>query len=310
VAGLANLNLTFTISLIIIAIGYLTKRMGLLTKDGAGKALALIIFNITLPSVIITTLMQIQIDFAMILMPFFAIGVSGVNLAVARVVHRHEDRANRGLYTMMTLGWNVGNFAYPLVKAVFDINGLKYVALFDFGNAFIIFILCYSIAMRNAPGTANVIDKKAIAKKIVGSPPLLAYIIGILLNVGGVPFPADINLFFTTIANANSFLTFLVLGLYLDFTIDRSHWKKVFEVIGTRYVIGLAIGLLLYFLLPIPLLPRELLAVCLILPTGMALLVYVVQYNYNQEFAGMVSNLTNIISFGLMWFLLFILGVA
>ncbi len=41
----------------------------------------------------------------------------------------------------------------------------------------------------------------------------------------------------------------------------------------------------------------------------MALLVYVVQYGYNENFAGMLSNLNIVISFSLIWLILVILGV-
>ena len=69
---LTTLNTQFAISLVIVAIGYLLKRARIVDKEGGGKALVRIIFNVTLPAVILRTLTRIQIDVAMIAMPFLA----------------------------------------------------------------------------------------------------------------------------------------------------------------------------------------------------------------------------------------------
>ncbi len=49
------------------------------------------------------------------------------------------------MLTMMIPGFNIGMFAYPLVEGIWGKEGLKYFGMFDVGNAFVIFVLCYMI---------------------------------------------------------------------------------------------------------------------------------------------------------------------
>src|SRR5512137_1549238 len=123
-ADLTNLNMQFAISLVIIAIGYVLKRSRIIDKEGGGKALVRIIFNVTLPAVILRTLTRIQMDVAMIAMPFLAFLITGVVLIIAAIIHKREpSKRMRGQYIMMSLGFNVGNFAFPLIQGVFGDDG-------------------------------------------------------------------------------------------------------------------------------------------------------------------------------------------
>ncbi|HME54140.1 MAG TPA: AEC family transporter [Candidatus Lokiarchaeia archaeon] len=315
-ANLSTLNLQFVISLFIIIIGYTLKRTHVVDKNGAGKGFARIIFNVTLPAVILQTLTNIKIDVAMIAMPFFAFLITGIVYAVAKVEYRKTpDKMKRGQLIMMSLGYNVGNFAYPLIEGVFGVDGLKYAAMFDAGNAFVIFMFCYILAMLYSAKDDAHVQARYMFKKVFTSPPLLSYILGIVLNVVGFQFPDFISNagnsgIMNVIAKANTFITFLVLGIYLDFNLDKSYWKNLIKVMITRYGIGIALGLAVFLLWPVDIMPRTILLVCLILPVGMGLLIFVVQCGYDEKFAGMLSNLMNMISFGLIWVILLVLSIA
>jgi predicted permease len=97
--------------------------------------------------------------------------------------------------------------------------------------------------------------------------------------------------------------------IYLDFSFERSHWKHLFKVLGIRYGVGLAVGLVLFFVLPFDLLFRVILLVSVILPVGMALVPYSVEFGYDRHLTGMITNLTIITSFGLMWLILGLIPV-
>ena len=75
-----------------------------------------------------------------------------------------------------------------------------------------------------------------------------------------------------------------------------------------RYSFGLVIGLLLFFLLPFDQLYRGILAIALILPVGLAIIPFTVEFSYNERVSGMIANLTIIISFVLLWIVILLLG--
>jgi predicted permease len=313
-ADLTSLNTQFGISLAIIAVGYILKRTRIVDKEGGGKALARIIFNVTLPSVILRTLTRIQMDVAMVAMPFFAFLITGIVLFLAFFIHKSEPaKKMRGQYIMMSLGFNVGNFAFPLIYGVFGDEGLKYAAMFDVGNAMVIFGLCYIIAVTYSAKEGERPRASFIARKVATSPPLLSYIIGLVLNGVGFRFPdffsnaGDTGLI-DVIAKSNTLITFLVLGIYLDFKLEKKYWKDLAKILMTRYGIGFVLGIAFLLLWPVSIMARTILLVCFILPVGMGLLVFVVQFGYDDKFAGMLSNVMNVISFGLLWVVFLVLG--
>nr|MDO8118946.1 AEC family transporter [Candidatus Sigynarchaeota archaeon] len=294
---MTDLNTTFLVSLAIIVLGYLLKRSNVISQEHGGKAMARVIFYVTLPGVILRALTSVALDVTMAFMPVFAPIMTAVVIIIAFLMHRSEKKQDRGLYIMMSLGFNVGNFGFPLIQGIFGDEGIKYAAMFDVGNALMIFCVCYVLAVYHSPLEGEHVKGKMIVRKVLTSPPFLAYFIALALNVLGIGLPFIVKDVVEVIAMANHFLTFLVLGVYLNFNIEKHQWIRILKVLATRYSIGILLGVIFFVFLPVDVLARSILLICYILPVGMALLVYVVQYGYNENFAGMLSNLNIVISF-------------
>jgi predicted permease len=158
----------------------------------------------------------------------------------------------------------------------------------------------------------NFENKKELVKniifKLLKSAPLMSYLIALILNLLNVEFPLFVSDLLDILSRANMALTLLLLGIFLNFRFEKSQWKNVSFVLIIRYSFGLVIGLLLFFLLPFELLYRGILAIALILPIGLAIIPFAVEFSYNEKLAGTVTNLTIVISFIVMWILVLILG--
>lgn len=141
---MSSFNSQFLYSITIILLGYILKRTNLLQQKD-GEALARIIFNITMPCLIIVTFSSIKIDGSLILLLVIGIVYGLLLAAVGIFVFRKDERKVKGMLTMMIPGFNIGMFAYPLVEGIWGKEGLKYFGMFDVGNAFVIFVLCYVI---------------------------------------------------------------------------------------------------------------------------------------------------------------------
>ncbi len=179
-------------------------------------------------------------------------------------------------------------------------EGLRYIAMFDMGNALIVFLVSYLAGAFLSPKARPVGAGEAVWQ-ILTFFPFMSYVFSLAMNVSGLqfhPFAADI---IKTIARANMALVLLLLGIFLDFSLDRSEWGRIVRVVCLRYGLGLAAGAVLYFLLPIGALQRGMIAIALILPVGMSTIPYAVEFGYDAKLAGMLVNITNIISFALMW---------
>jgi hypothetical protein len=307
---MADVNYTFFLSLVIITIGFIVKKLKIISED-SGKVIAKLVLNITLPAVILSVIPYIEINFELAFIPIIGIIYGLVVVGISYLVLKKQSRGLKGVMLMSVIGFNVGHFAYPLVQGIWGETGLKYIAMFDIGNAFIVFVICYVIGLiyskeRDSSQSKKVV--KDISTQLLRSVPLITYVIAIIINILNVPIPIFITDLVGTLAGANRALTLLLLGIFLNFNFEKSQWKNVIKVLLIRYGFGLVVGLSLFFVLPFEILYRGILSIALILPIGLAILAFSVEFNFDEKIAGMMTNLSIIISFVLMWILIIILG--
>ncbi|TFG28195.1 MAG: AEC family transporter [Promethearchaeota archaeon] len=311
---MADVNYIFLLSLTIIVIGYVIKKLNIITEEN-GKIVAKVIFNITLPAVILKITSNIEFKMSLILLPIINIAFGFLMAAIGLIIFRNYSRETKGLILMTLIGFNVAHFSFPLVEGIWGDEGLALIALVDAGNAFTIFVLCYIVGSIFAPN-ANIdekgIDFKDIGKRLFKSAPLLSYFSALFLNFSGIG--ESLPLFFwdllDILARANTALSLLLLGIYLNFKFEKTEWTTIVKILITRYSFGLLVGLLLFFFLPqnqFDILFRIIITISLIFPVGLALIPFSVEFEYNQKLISIIANLTIILSFTLVWILILIL---
>lgn len=294
-----NFNNQFLYSIIIIALGYSLKRWNIL-KEKDGEAISRIVFNITLPSLIIITFHNIVIDTSLMLLVLLGFLYGIIVGIMGLYFFRKEARREKGMLGMLIPGFNIGLFAYPLVQGIWGETGLKYFGMFDIGNAVITFGLSYLIGSYYSK-EGVVLDFKHVIGKMSKSIPMMTYLIIFIINITGITLPTVIIDVTSTISKANMPLSLLLLGIYLTFTFDKSYWKGIGKVLGLRYGTGLFLGILCFYLLPVEDMFRYTVLIALILPIATSVLPYSVEFKYNQRFVGTTTNLSILISFVLLW---------
>ncbi len=309
---MADANYIFLLSLTIILIGYIFKKAGIFTESN-GKVIAKFILNITLPALILNVFSSIIINPTLILLPFLALGYSFLVLGFSYLISRKYPHKTRGLLLMTCVGFNIGLFAYPMIKGIWGVEGFEYVVMFDLGNSFVVFVYSYSMGFVHSPKIKPVPDKmrtRNIVKNILKSAPLLTLIIALLINLTGIRFPLFVTDLLDLLAKANSPLTLLILGIFINIQFDKSHWKLIATVLLIRYGFGLLIGLLMMFLLPFGTVNNAAIFVALILPIGMSSISFAVEFGYNEQVTSTLVNLTNTISFFIMWVIVLLFGIG
>jgi len=310
---MADVNVIFLLSISIVAIGYLVKRLKIL-KESDGDTIAKIIFNITLPAVILKFTTTIQFDLSLALLPLISIAFGFIMAFIGILTFRKHPSHIKGAMIMTMVGFNVANFFFPLVEGIWGQPGMQYIALVDAGNAFTIFILCYILATIYSPKNQEIVVKinvKYILKRLIRSTPLLSYIVALSINFTGILIPSFISDLIDIIARANTALALLLLGIFLHFKFKKTEWISIFKVLLLRYSVGLVAGLSLFFLLPSSIfspLFRIIICLSLILPVGLAVIPFSVENGYDQKLVTMTVNLTIIISFGFIWVLILLLN--
>lgn len=309
---MTDVNVIFLTSILIVAIGYFVKRLKIL-KETDGETIAKIIFNVTLPAVILKFTTTIQFELSLVILPFISIAFGIIMALLGIVIFRNHPIHIKGAMIMTMVGFNVANFFFPLVEGIWGQAGMQYIALVDAGNAFTIFVLCYILSTIFSPKNqedAVKINIKFVLNRLIRSAPLLSYIIAIVINLSGIIIPSFFSDLIDVIARANTALALLLLGIFLHLKFGKSEWASIIKVLVIRYSIGLLVGLSLFFLLPPSIfnpLFRIIICLSLILPVGLAVIPFSVENGYDQKLVTMVVNLTIIISFGLIWVLILVL---
>lgn len=287
--------------ILLIALGYVLKRTGYV-KGSEAKVLTTLVLNVTLPSVVIVNLNGVTLTPSLSVLPIMMI-IYGVltKIFVAWLFLKYDNEV-RGTVAMMMASLNIGIFAYPLVQEMWPEKGLLYFGMADIGGAILMFGITYFVAgyYKNAEGTLNA---QTILKSCVQSVPLMTYILMILLNLIHIELPHVMIDFFDMVGKANLPLSMILLGVLLDFKIERRFLPLTLKYLGLHYGLGLIFGFLVYFFLPVQDdMIKTTLQLIWVLPVGVAILSYAVQFQYKTlPMIAMASNITIIISIFILY---------
>jgi malate permease and related proteins len=296
------MNQEFLYIIIIIAFGYLLKRLNILhEKDG--EVISKIIFKITLPALVLVTFDSVKIETSLIVLPAIVLVYGIITACLGLFVFKNEERELKGSLLMLSSGFNVGLFAFPLVYAIWGIEGLTYFSMFDVGSSFVVFGICFIFASYFSEEGLK-LNPVEILKKLGKSIPLMTYLIASILNLIHIQLPDTIINVASKISGANMPLSLLLLGLFLNFKFDKQYIKPMMKFLAFRYGLGLIVGLVLYFILPFDIMFRNTILIGLLLPVAASALTFAVEFKYSTDstrFIATMSNITILVSIVILY---------
>jgi malate permease and related proteins len=296
------MNQEFLYIIIIIAFGYLLKRLNIL-QEKDGEVISKIIFKITLPALVLVTFDSVKIETSLMLLPVIVLVYGIITALLGLFVFKNEERELKGSLMMLSSGFNVGLFAFPLVYAIWGIDGLTYFSMFDVGASFVVFGISYILGSYFSEEGLR-LNPLEILKKLGKSIPLMTYIIASLLNFSHIQLPDMFINVASTISGANIPLSLLLLGLFLNFKFDKHFIKPMVKFLAFRYGLGLTVGLVLYFILPYDIMLRSTILIGLLLPVAASALTFAVEFKYSTNstrFIATMSNITILVSIVILY---------
>jgi malate permease and related proteins len=296
------MNQEFLYIIIIIAFGYLLKRLNIL-QEKDGEVISKIIFKITLPALVLVTFDSVKIETSLILLPVIVLVYGIITACLGLIMFRNEDRELKGSLLMLSSGFNVGLFAFPLVYAIWGIDGLTYFSMFDVGASFVVFGICFIFASYFSEEGLK-LNPIEILKKLGKSIPLMTYLIASILNLIHIQLPDIIINVASKISGANMPLSLLLLGLFLNFKFDKQFMKPMLKFLAFRYGLGLIVGMVLYFILPYDIMFRYTILIGLLLPVAASALTFAVEFKYSTNstrFIATMSNITILVSIVILY---------
>jgi predicted permease len=241
----------------LVAAGAVARAAGGVRLEDGG-ALLRVIFNVTLPAVLLSTFVSLPLGGGAAGGTEAAVVANAVahaaalGLASAFAWERQggkaagqERRAPRdaALLAGATMGLNLGLFCYPFAEAVWGAPGLQTVVLFDLANHGVLLIACYLafwVRLRGKAAGAEPTNKAgahsgslwgALRARML-NPCLVALYGAAALRCAGVhALPSAVEALASPLAAANKPLALLALGILLDLRPPRGQLATVAAVL-------------------------------------------------------------------------------
>ena len=273
-----------------IAFGFLVTRIQRI-KNPLNKWITFILINIMMPLIIIDTLLTAApsslyelvgiIGFALL------IQILGFSLMFVRLRGKEIEKSEKGSH-LLTVTFNNAIFLpIPLTLMFIGEIGIPVIAIYSITQMMLLATL--GTFMGSAYST-NSDDTRAVVKKVLTFPPLIAAAIGLILLLLGLSIPTEVD----PILEGNTFVTtylalFAVgLSLGLKSTIKRSRFS--FETIAVRqFIVPLVVGILL-IVAGLSVVTRNVILLQALMPPGVFTVIYASAMELDAETAA--TNVT------------------
>ncbi|MFW9918121.1 MAG: AEC family transporter [Candidatus Thorarchaeota archaeon] len=231
-----------------IALGFLVTRIGSI-KAKLNKVVTFALINFMMPLLIIDTLLTANptsiLEVLGILLFTVFIHLFGFTLMYIRLRKTDIQKKEKGAY-LLTVTFNNGIFL-PLPIALMFIGEIAVPVIAIYSISQMIMLATLGTFMGSAY-SENQDDRKAMLKKALTFPPLIAVVIALILLLSGVAIPS----FIEPILDGNSFVTtylaLFAVGLSLGAQDIIKKSRYVYETIAIRqFVVPITVGLLLIF---------------------------------------------------------------
>ena len=252
--------------LAIILTGYLFKRAGKF-KNRDYRIMQVALFNLVLPCAIIYSFATNPHDSSMLWISVFGFVVAFIPPVLIFLTTRHTPVQDRAFTMLNGSGFNIGCFCFPVAQAFLGTAAIVPAAMFDIGNCVMVAagtnvmtqtllhiqpgktldeqyqghapVLPYTKPKdRDARRLARHALLRNVAKGFFGSIPFDTYLVMIVLMLANVKIPAVVATFVEPLANANSFVAMLMVGMLMDLPAGRDDVMKLLKIIGLRLPFG------------------------------------------------------------------------
>ena len=279
-----------------MAVGYLICSFHIL-KPSDRTVFSKAVINVFLPASIVNSFNiemtpEIAKNFAVIL--GVSIGIQILSTFLAAVLYRKTDADRKGILQYATVCSNAGFLGNAVAEGVFGQMGMLY------GQIYLIplRIVMWSAGISYFEGGT---DFKAVFKKVMTHPCIIAVIIGLIRMIAGITFPSAVNTTLTSLGRCSTPLIMLFLGMILA----EYGFKSMISKLNLQYcVLRLLIipvivlgGCLLLRVDPVLTGISVLLAA---MPAGSTTAVFAEQYHTDVKFAADCVVLSTILSIAVL----------
>lgn len=280
----------------IIMIGYQLKKTNYVPAQ-TGDIMKKILLNFTLPAAIISNFAKMdRIGVELIMLAVIGLVVCIFMIVLAVLITRNCNHKDKAVCIMSLPSYNIGAFGLPFVQAFLPTTGVMAACMFDVGNSIMCVGVTYAFASAYLSQTNQGFDFKMFWKRLLNSIPLLTYIVMFLIALLQIQVPEAIVSFIEPVANANPFISMLMVGLLMRFEWNREHIGTIVKIEGLRLVFGLLFALVFYYLLPFDEVIRKILVLLSFMPIPVTAPAFTGMCGGDEGVAGYVNTISILFS--------------
>lgn len=231
----------------IIFLGYGLRRVRFFDEH-AFPVLSKLVLNVTLPCAIIKNFSAIALDPSMLSLFFIGFAVCGLFVLVGFAASLHQGTDAKVMSMLNYAGFNIGCFAMPYVSSFLGASAVVSVCMFDVGNS----LWCVGItnALCICLQQGGKLDLSVVGKRLLRSVSTITYVVMMILGVLHLRLPAIALEFVDIVAPANTPLAMFMLGLGMNLSFRREHFRWIGRAFVFRFGFAMLVSMLMYLLLP------------------------------------------------------------
>jgi len=285
---------------IIMAVGFVVGKTGLLTPDG-NKLLTRIVLFIALPCTILNSVFENEIDitigdtlyFLLMTLLTFAIAFA-VSIPIIHLLG--GDKKNRGLLNFMSVFSNCGFMGFPVVIGIMGVSSAYYVAMFNIPFNVLVFSLGIFMVSSGKTGDSSV-SKGGFNPKSLINPVLIVALLAIPIALIGLRPPqilADAIKITGAITTPGGMLVIGSTLAYVPFKTILAEWRIIPVTLLKLIIIPVVTWLILRQLITSELLLGTLVIISAMPSAAMASML-AIEYGGNEKTASAGVFLTTLL---------------
>ena len=285
------------IYILTMALGYGLKRVGIFKSEDK-KVLTNLILYVTLPAALVSGFTGVQVDRWFLAAFLFGAVVNGLMVLSGIIAGRHKKPEMKAIYTINCQGFNMGNIAIPFLQNFFP-AGIPYLCMFDVADACFTLGATYSVACIQL-GKVQGSRLKNMVKGLLKSVPFDVYMIMTVLSLLNISLPDEANQLIGFLGQGNACMAMLLVGISLEIKITKEEVWDVVHIIVTRYLVGAAAAAVMYFLIPAPLVMRQVLTVAMFSAVPNIALIYSSKLGVRTAVASALNPISTLMAIPVM----------
>lgn len=294
------------ILVLVIVLGYILKSVDLFSKERDFVTISDIVLYITLPAALINNLNGLRFPTYLLILSIFGFLCNWMYIFLSSKFGK--DKETQSFMMLNINGYNIGNFSLPFISFFLDGLPILAISLFDAGSSIMVLGGNYAMAEGTKKGNTK-FDIKDLFKKILQSPPIIVYIIMVILSMASVNLPPVVMDLAAIVGGANTFLAMFMIGIALELNFDRENVAKLMKFAGLRYIPAAALGIFISFIPGIPVEIKYALALVLFAPVSGSATIFTERIGNDVELSAQFNSLSIILSIIIMSSYLIYLGV-